>query len=82
MSRVEKIDVAALRARLLLAIVGDELQASPFLMAIGALLLAAEPESPFEQGLWSSLFELQAGEEGVNAAETLALLTSVAEVSP
>lgn len=80
MSRPERIDAPKLRAMLALAIQGvSQLGASAFLLAIGALYLSAEPESPAEQGLWASLFELQATIENVNGAEVLAAL---AEVQP
>lgn len=78
MSRVEKIDLVALRARLLLAIIpGEEIEGSSFLLAIAALALAAEPESPAEQGLWQSLLDAQALEENLNGAEITALLAGV-----
>ena len=82
MSRVERIDAPKLKAMLALAIQGaSQLGASVFLLAIGACYLSAEPESPGEQGLWASLFELQATLERVNGAEVLALLAAV-EVAP
>lgn len=78
MSRVERIDIAALRSRLFVAVEGArDLPGSAYLLAIGALLLAASPESEFEQGLWSSLFDLQAEEERVNGSELLAALASI-----
>lgn len=81
MTRVSRISTGALRARLILAVEGCAgLQGSPYLLAIGALSLAAEPESAFEQGLWASLFELQADEERVNGAELLKTLASVTEL--
>lgn len=78
MSRVESIDVPLLRARLLLAFGGDDLKSySPFLIAIGALLLGASSDNPAELGLWQSLLDLQALEEGVSGDELLEILATV-----
>jgi hypothetical protein len=77
MSRVSQLDLAGLRAKLILAIEGAEgLAGSPYLLAIGALYLTASPDSPFETGLWASLFEFQAVEEHVDGAAILATLAS------
>lgn len=76
MSKVEFIDLAALRARLLAALT-SELPGSLYLLAIGCCLLAAQPESPHEQALWSSLYDLQAQLEGVAGSEVLAALAEV-----
>jgi hypothetical protein len=68
MSRVESLDLAALRARLIVAIEGcDGLE-------------GASPESSAELGLWASLFDLQAEIEGVNGTEILATLANVTAV--
>lgn len=81
MSRVERIDLAALRARLILAIEGhDDLPGSVYLHGIGALYLAAAPEAAAEIGMWASLFELQAQIENVNGADILAALASCTAV--
>jgi hypothetical protein len=83
-SKVSALDLGALRARLLLAL---EHEADPdldgaslFLMAIGACLLAASPESPWEVGVWDSLFRAQSDVEGVNGEDLLAVLGSVTQV--
>lgn len=81
MSRLEAIDLGALRARLAHALRLDlHHDASVYLLAIGALYLAATPESFAELGLWASLFDLQAQLEGVNGAEVLAVLGNVEAV--
>jgi hypothetical protein len=81
MSRVDRIDMGLLRARLICAIEGcDEVGGSPYLLAIGSLYLAASPESHAELGLWASLFDLQAQIEGVNGAEILDALGGVSGV--
>ncbi len=78
MSRIENLDLVALRSRLFLAIEGAaDLQGSLYLVAIGALYLASAPDNPAENGMWASLFELQAEEEGINGVELLALLSDV-----
>lgn len=76
MSRPELIDAAALKARLVAALRG-EFPGSLYLLAIGALYLAAEPESPSEHAMWASLFDLQALLEQVNGSEVLAALAGV-----
>jgi hypothetical protein len=77
-TRVARIDSRNLKAMLALAIQGvSHLGASAFLLAIGACYLSAEPECPAEQGIWASLFELQATIENVNGAEVLAALAGV-----
>ncbi len=54
--------------------------ASAYLIGIAALMLAATPESPFETGLWASLFEFQSVEERVDGAAILATLVSCTAV--
>jgi hypothetical protein len=77
-SRVEALDLGALRARLILAIEGAEgLLGSPYLIAIGALYLACDPASPGEIGTWASLYEQQALAESVNPDELLDALCTV-----
>ncbi len=80
MSRVHLLDLVALRARLTHALAADGFNGSLYLLAIGALYLAASPEASAELGLWASLFDLQAQLEGVNGAEILAALASCVEV--
>ena len=84
MSRTDRIDFVQLRAALALAVAGEPGlpgTPSPYLLGIGALMLAAEPDSPFETGLWASLFEFQAVEERVDGAAVLATLANVGGAS-
>jgi hypothetical protein len=79
MSKVKSLDLGLIARRLRLAVegAGGPEHGSCYLRAIGALYLSAAPESPFEAGLWASLFEFQAVEENVNGAELLATLANV-----
>ena len=80
MSRVEALDLAVLRARLIVAVESTEVEGSPYLQAIGALFLAADPESAFEMGIWESLFYGQAQIEGVEADHLLDVLGTITAV--
>jgi hypothetical protein len=56
------------------------LDCSTYLLAIGSCYLAAAPDAPAESGMWASLFEMQAIEEGVNGAAILDALASCSAV--
>ena len=79
MSRVELLDLRALKARLIVALEG-ELDGSIYPLAIGALFLACSPESVAELGLWESLYYQQAHAEAVEGDQLLDVLDSITEV--
>lgn len=77
-SKVENIDLSALKQRLALAVQGATgMPGSLYLHTMGAMLLASAPEASAEMGLWSSLFDLQARIEGINGGELLSALVEV-----
>jgi hypothetical protein len=79
MSRLEVLDLRALRARLIVALEA-ELDGSLYLLAIAACFLACDPASVGEIGMWESIFHTQAEAEAVEADRLLDVLGSITEM--
>jgi len=81
MSRLEAVDLGALRMRLSHALRLDmEHEASLYLMAVAACFLACDAASPGELGMLESIYYQQAAAEGVDGDDllTAVLLVEVA----
>ena len=82
MSRLEAIDMGALRQRLEHALRLDlEHECSLYLLAIGAIFLACDDDSPGELGMLESIYYSQSAAEGADGDDTLTALLLV-EVAP
>lgn len=78
MSRLEAIDLGALRARLSFALRLDvEHEGSVYLLALAACFLACDDASPGELGMLESIYYQQAAAEDLDGDD---LLTAVAMV--
>jgi hypothetical protein len=80
MSRLEALDLGALRVRLIVALTENELPGSLYLQSVAALLLACDPASPGELGMLDSIVHQQCAAEAVDADELLDALGTVTEV--
>ena len=81
MSRLEAIDLGALRVRLAVALGPNDLEGSVYLLAICALFLACDEASPGELGMLESIFYQQCAAEGIDGDDLLTAVLMV-EVTP